>query len=450
MQRFFFILGVALFGLALAQNRSSETMWLRENVIPLKTIQAEQGLSDLEPVSALVGHARIIGLGEATHGTKEFFQAKHRMLEFLVKKHDFQIFAMEASWASSFVINDYVQGGAGNAKVLLQQYAKTMWPWRTQEVLDLIEWMRRYNQSAAQKIMFTGFDMQEPVPAVDYLTAWLEKTAKDQATRVDELLGCIRFSLGNILNVARYTATGVAGANRCAAQIGTVRQIVQNRRAGFKPTEYRTALQMVRVLEQANLYYKARFVSQDILEAVTIRDQFMAENTAWLEKTSGQKVVAWAHNGHVTFNPEMHFGWKPMGAYLREQYKDAYRVWGFAFFSGSFYAQMLDANDPARTIAAALVGLAANPSVQRVPNPSADGFEAVFRSANIPIFMLDLRRSSEAGGAWLKSKRRLQIIGQNLPPFREPEPDWYSYEAIPPNDFDALIYIDQTSPSTPI
>ena len=446
MKKFLFSL-VLLGGLALAQI-TPEAQWLQRNVIALSSVQAETGFADLEPVAALVGNARMIGLGEATHGTKEFFTAKHRMLEYLVTKHDFRIFAMEANWASSFAINDYIQGGNGDGKALLKQYARNMWAWRTQEVLDVLEWLRRYNQTATQKITFSGFDMQEPVPAVDWLVAWTEQTASNQATRVDDLLGCIRFSLGNILNVARYTATGEAGAAKCAAQIGTVRQILQNRRSSFEATQYRTALQMVRVLEQANAYYRARFVRGDLLQAVTLRDAFMAENAAWTEQTTGQKVVLWAHNGHVTFDPLMHFGWKPMGAHLRQRYSSLYRVWGFAFFEGSFYAQLLDADDPARTIAASLVGLAANPSVQSVPKPSTDSFETIFRSAGIPIFMLDLR--SAALPTWLKQPRRLQIIGQNLPPFRIPEPDWYSYNATLPNDFDALIYIDKTTPSTPL
>jgi erythromycin esterase len=435
-----------LCGLALAQT-TPEAAWLQKNTIPLESTRAETGLTDLEPLGALVGNARMIGLGEATHGTKEFFTTKHRLLEYLVQKHGFAVFAIEANWASSFALNQYVLGGAGDARALLRQYAKIMWAWRTEEVLELIEWMRRHNQSAQQKITFTGFDMQEPVSAVDYLTQWLEQTAPKDVTRVEDLLACIRFSLGNIFNVGRYSANGERGANACATQIGTVRAILQNRRQTFKAAEYQIALQMVRVLEQANLYYRARFVRQDLLEAVTVRDQFMAENAAWLERTTGQKVVLWAHNGHVTFNPNMHFGWKPMGAHLRDRYSAVYRTWGFAFFEGSFYAQLLDTSDPARTIAAAMLGLAANPSVQQVPNPPSGSFESFFRSAGLAAFVLDLRQPLPA---WLLQKRRLQIIGQNLPPFRTPEPDWYSYDAVLQNDFDALIYIDKTTPSTPL
>jgi erythromycin esterase len=439
-------LAALLCGLVLAQT-PPEAAWLQKNTIPLLSTRAETGFADLEPLDALVGSARMIGLGEATHGTREFFTTKHRLLEYLVQKHGFGVFAIEANWASSFAINQYVLGGAGNARDLLRQYAKIMWAWRTEEVLELIEWMRRYNQTAQQKIVFSGFDMQEPVPAVDDLTSWLGQVAPKEATRVEDLLGCIRFSLGNFISVARYSAGGERGASTCAGNINTVRQILQNRRQTFKIGDYQTNLQRVRVLEQASTYYRARFVRQDLLEAVTVRDAFMAENAAWLERTTKQKVVLWAHNGHVTFNPQMHFGWTPMGAHLRQMYGSSYRTWGFAFFEGSFYAQLLDTSDPARTIAAAMLGLAANPSVQRVPSPPQGSFEVLFRSAGMAAFVLDLRQPLPA---WLAQKRRLQIIGQNLPPFREPEPDWYSYDAVLQNDFDALIYIDKTSPSTPL
>lgn len=329
------LIAFLFFGFALAQI-TPEATWLQKNTIPLESTRAETGLTDLEPLAALVADSRIIGLGEATHGTQEFFTTKHRLLEYLVQKQGFAVFAIEANWASSFAINQYVLGGSGNARELLRQYAKIMWAWRTEEVLLLIEWMRRYNQSAKQKVQFSGFDMQEPVPAVDFLSDWLTKTSSKDVARVEDLLGCIRFSLGNLINVARYSANGERGANTCATQIATVRQILQNRRQNFVAAQYQTALQMVRVLEQANVYYRARFVRQDLLEAVEMRDLFMAENAAWLERNTGQKVVLWAHNGHVTFNPQMHFGWKPMGAYLRERYASAYRAWGFAFLRAVF------------------------------------------------------------------------------------------------------------------
>ncbi|HTY89198.1 MAG TPA: hypothetical protein VMB80_17255 [Candidatus Acidoferrum sp.] len=80
--------------------------WLSTNAIRLETVEAGHGFADLQPLKPVIGPARIVALGEATHGTREFFQLKHRMLEFLVTEMGFNIFAMEATLPESFDIND--------------------------------------------------------------------------------------------------------------------------------------------------------------------------------------------------------------------------------------------------------------------------------------------------------------------------------------------------------
>lgn len=449
----------------IAQSELSSTQleavnWVKANAIPITTLTAESGLDDLEPVKALVGDAKILALGEATHGTSEFFKLKHRMLEYLVKKQGFTVFAIEGSWASAFEINRYVMGGKGNARNLLNQYARVMWPWRVTEVLDLIEWMRMYNarEDTAVKVQFTGFDMQEPVPAVDWLSDYLERTGSDQLARVSDLLGCIRFSLTNILAASRYTSAGVQGAQTCENNIMTVKKILTNRRTTLEPKfgslEFSQALQMQRVLEQASAYYTARFITGDLFGAVVMRDEFMTQNVAWLSKNSGLgvKLVLWAHNGHVTFNPNMSLGWKPMGARLKDRFGSSYKVFGFSFYTGDFYAQLLDSSDPTRTLAAAVLGLAANPSINRVPMPVSDSYETVFHATGIPMFILGTqpRDDTSSGAKWLQGPHRLYLVPQNLPPFKTPPPDWISYDSRIGQDFDAVIYADQTHPSTPL
>jgi erythromycin esterase len=449
----------------IAQSELSSTQleardWVKANAIPITTVTAESGLDDLEPIKNLVGDAKILALGEATHGTSEFFKLKHRMLEYLVKKQGFTVFAIEGSWASAFEINKYVMGAEGNARDLLNKYARVMWPWRVTEVLDLIEWMRVYNarEDTAVKVQFTGFDMQEPVPAVDWITDYLERAGSDQLARVEDLLGCIRFSLNNILAASRYTSAGIQGAQTCENNIATVKKILTNRRKILEPQlgtlEFSQALQMQRTLEQTSAYYRARYISGDLYGAVVMRDEFMTQNVAWLSKNSGTnaKLVLWAHNGHVTFNPNMSLGWKPMGASLRERFGSSYKVFGFSFYTGDFYAQLLDSSDPTRTLAAAVLGLAANPSINRVPLPVANSYETVFHATGIPMFILGTnpRDDTSNGAKWLQGPHRLYLVPQNLPPFKTPPPNWISYDSKIGQDFDAVIYVDQTHPSTPL
>ena len=144
--------------------------WFRSQAVPLKTSLPGSGFEDMQPLKAMIGDARIVSVGEATHGTREFFQLKHRMLEFLVSEMGFTIFGIEANWPESLAVNDYVlKGKRDPAKALAGLY---FWTWNTEEVLDMIRWMRHYNEDPTheRKIKFQGFDMQTPFVAV--ATCW--------------------------------------------------------------------------------------------------------------------------------------------------------------------------------------------------------------------------------------------------------------------------------------
>jgi erythromycin esterase-like protein len=139
--------------------------WLRSHAIPLKTVEAGHGFDDMQPLRGIVGGARIVELGEATHGSREFFQLKHRMLEFLVSQMGFTIFSIEANMPEAYRLTDFVVNGNGDPKQLLK--GMYFWTWNTEEVLDMILWMREFNRSGKGHIEFTGFDMQTPTIAMD-------------------------------------------------------------------------------------------------------------------------------------------------------------------------------------------------------------------------------------------------------------------------------------------
>src|SRR5205085_3617532 len=123
--------------------------WLKKHALPFDTEQAGTGFDDLRGLSAIVGNARIVSLGEATHGTHEFFAMKHRVLEYLVENLGFTVFAIEAALPECDAINDYVVDGAGDASTALA--GQHFWTWNTDEVLDMIQWMRNYNLSRGSK-----------------------------------------------------------------------------------------------------------------------------------------------------------------------------------------------------------------------------------------------------------------------------------------------------------
>ncbi|MBU7024169.1 MAG: erythromycin esterase family protein [Theionarchaea archaeon] len=133
---------------------------LQRNAIPFTTTEPGSGFEDLMPLKEVIGDARIVALGEATHGTHEFFEMKHRLTEFLVEEMGFTIFAMEAGCGECTAIDGYVRTGRGDPKVLLRN--TNYWVWNTEEVLTMIQWMRQHNESSdsAAQVNFFGFDMR--------------------------------------------------------------------------------------------------------------------------------------------------------------------------------------------------------------------------------------------------------------------------------------------------
>lgn len=139
-------------------NRLEQIVWLKENSIPFASVNPQETNSDLLPLKDVIGSARLVGLGEATHGNKEFSQVKHRMLKFLVEEMDFDGLIMEVPQEPAKNIDNYIKTGEGDPKKLLTDLG--YWITRTQEVLDMIDWMRSYNaHSPDRQISFYGCDI---------------------------------------------------------------------------------------------------------------------------------------------------------------------------------------------------------------------------------------------------------------------------------------------------
>ncbi len=146
----------------------------------LTTIEPGSETNDLQFLSVLLKDKRIISLGEATHGTSEFFKAKHRLLEYLVEQEGYRLFGIEENFALCSLLNAYVLHGKGEAKQLLTSLY--VWPWQTQEVLAMINWMRAYNirqLNANEKIKFFGIDMQQGYDAMEELKTFFKLTDQD-------------------------------------------------------------------------------------------------------------------------------------------------------------------------------------------------------------------------------------------------------------------------------
>src|SRR5262245_52048602 len=156
--------------------------WLRKNAHPFDTCEPGGADRDLASLRAIVGDARIVALGEVQSGTHEFFRMKHRIMEYLATHMGFTLFAVEENMADALRLNEYVLTGRGDPKALLARVASYR---RTQEFLDLVEWMRAFNRSGRGQLQFLGFDMlgstDSAAAAVTRLVARAEPSYLDSA-----------------------------------------------------------------------------------------------------------------------------------------------------------------------------------------------------------------------------------------------------------------------------
>jgi erythromycin esterase len=397
---------------------------VRSAAIPLATAEAGYGFGDMEPLRKVVGSARIVALGEATHGTREFFQLKHRLLEFLVSEMGFTVFAIEANWPEALVVDDYVLNGRGDPVEALR--AMNFWTWDTEEVLDLILWMRRWNQDSAhtRKVRFAGVDMQ--------FTAVAARAVRDYLAPIDPaLVRPLEESFDLLLGPDPQGALQRAGlpkqeATRRALQELGAQMDARHATLAAKSSEatWRQARQHARIL--------AQFEEMAREPAGDVRDRCMAENAAWVLDAfgPGARMVLWAHNGHVSRATGGRIG-VPMGANLSRRYGKDLVVFGFAFDQGSFQA----VGD----------GALRNFSVPAAPPWSAD---AMLMASGLQLFVLDLRQlpSSSPAGQWLASRRVTRSIGAV---YSEAAADQYFMREVLPARYDVLAFVATTTAARP-
>ncbi|MEA2585494.1 MAG: erythromycin esterase [Thermomicrobiales bacterium] len=400
---------------------------LRRQVVPLARVEVGQGFADLQPLKALVGDARIVALGEATHGTREFFQCKHRLFEFLVVELGFTTFAIEAAWAESLAINEYVLHGRGDpATALAGMY---FWTCNTEEVLALIGWMRRYNADPAHetKVTFAGIDAQFTPVAVAAVLRYLAQVDPAYAAEVGPHLDPLRevyLDYGTLpaATVADLSGTGTGVAARLQEE---ERRYV----ARSSADACRLACRHARVLCQAD---EQRRTGDDNKTRYTLRDRAMAESVGWLLETGGprSKVVVWAHNGHVARDPAGLFDGtvETMGMCLARVYDPQLVVVGFAFGEGAFQA-MVEESPGASVLREVAVG------------PAPEGsLDAMLARLELPAFVVDLRRLDEDAAAWFREPRITREIGA----LYEGE-EAMRQTIVPAARYDALVFVAQTT-----
>ena len=351
---------------------------------------------------------------------------KHRMLEFLVSEMGFTLFTIEAAFPESLAVNRYVLTGEGDARhslTSMQPYC-----WDCEEVLDQIEWMRRWNAEHDQKVSFYGFDLQTSWPAAIFALKYLKEHDSAAYGRLREPLQLLASDWWGLNWISRSNAE----KDDARAAVAETKAILADLSANGSDEATATLVRLHgEVLSQ--VVQLVGDSSADLKTIQGLRDRAMAENFAALLKMHGPdaKAVVWAHNGHVQLKTHGEFGFeggtKTMGEHLRAMFGDDYRVFGFGFDHGS-----LTALDEARRLH--------TPSVSSTPG----SLDAVLAEAAPAICALNLRSVPDEVGDWLaQGPLSLDIGGL-----------WYpgsGLEAWTKTDirehYDALLFVREMTPS---
>ncbi len=395
--------------------------WIREQAIPLATPRPGQGFADLAPLAEVVGSTRVVALGEATHGTREFFQLKHRLLEYLVSELGFTVFAIEANWPESEAVDEYVRTGKGDpAQALAGLY---FWTWDTEEVLDLIRWMREWNSVPGHRqVRFYGVDAQVGAVAAERLAARLREIDPTLAAKAGP-------ALASLAETERGTPPEAEPLAAVAAVLPAIAERLPQPATSADGAAGRQALvdrQYVRVLQQ--------FIALqgDMENYALVRDRAMADNLRWIAGVAepGSRIVLWAHNGHVN---NLGDPVPMMGHHLEEELGKDYLSVAFLFHHGAF--QAIDRTGRGYGLREFTVG-----------PPPAGTVEDAFARAGRPLAFLDLRRLPPHGAVsdWFRGPQVMRKTGSDFSSEAN-----MATEVVLPDAFETVIYVEATTRARP-
>jgi erythromycin esterase-like protein/predicted phosphoribosyltransferase len=395
-----------------------------------------------------LGQARLVLIGEASHGTHEFYRQRALLTRRLIEEKDFRAVAAEADWPDAYRVNRYVRAGGTDEDAVesLADFRRfPAWMWRNTDVLDFVGWLRAHNESREPdaRVGFYGLDLYSLHTSMRAVLAYLDKVDPEAAVRARHRYACFdRF--GPDTQDYAYAA-GLRLTPSCEREV--VAQLVELRR---RAAEYATrdgritadelfvAEQNARVVRTAEEYYRTMLHGH--VESWNLRDRHMTDMLGDLldfldQIRPGTRVVVWAHNSHLgdARATEMgDHGELNIGQLVRERFGGQAALVGFTSAHGSV------------TAATAWDG----PATRRRLRPALAGsYEGLFHDSRVPRFVLPLRADLELAGA-LSQPRLERAVGVVYLP--ETERRSHYFHARLADQFDVVLHLDETRAVEPL
>ena len=395
-----------------------------------------------------IGDARIVLLGEATHGTHEFYRERSFITRRLIAEKGFAAVAVEADWPDAYRVNRYVRGTGPDEDAIqaLADFGRfPTWMWRNADVLDFMGWLRTHNeaQPADKRAGFYGLDLYSLRASMQAVLAYLDKVDPDAAGRARRRYGCFD-QFGEEMQEYGYAAS--AGFHpSCEREVVTQLLELHRQRLDYASRDGRVAAdefffaeQNARLVRNAEEYYRTMFKGR--ADSWNLRDRHMVDTlrelVRFLDRTQpGARVVVWAHNSHLGDARATEMGQSGelnVGQLVREEYGAKAVLVGFTTYTGTVTAAS-EWDGPAHR--------------KHVRPALAGSYERLFHEAEIPRFLLPLRTDLDLASA-MSAPRLERAIGVLYLP--ESERASHYFHARLSQQFDFVLHFDETRAVEPL
>lgn len=404
--------------------------------------------NDFDPVMELIGNARFVLIGEASHGTHEFYRVRAQISKQLIAQRGFNAVAIEADWPDAYRVNCFVRGMTRDADSIeaLHGFERfPQWMWRNADVLDFVGWLREHNNGqpfSERKCGFYGLDLYSLHASIEAVLAYLNKVDPEAAKRARHHYSCFE-QFGKKIEGYGYAA-GFGLTPTCEAAV--VRELVELRRNVMNYLQrdgraaadaYFYAEQNALVVRNAEAYYRSMFRRE--VSSWNLRDRHMMESLVALDHylstpDTPAKIIVWAHNSHLGDARATQMGERGelnLGQLVREHFGgDAISV-GFTTYDGTVTAAS-DWNAPAER--------------KTVLPAHGESYEALFHEVDVPNFFLNLHDDDVR--LHLLQPRLERAIGVIYRP--DTELISHYFHARLPDQFDGILHYDHTRAVEPL
>jgi erythromycin esterase-like protein len=400
-----------------------------------------------DPLLESIGDARLVLIGEASHGTHDFYQIRAELTKALIARKGFNVVAVEADWPDAYRVNRWVRHAStdADAEAALSDFTRfPRWMWRNRDVVDFLSWLHAYNASktAPSRTGFYGLDLYSLHTSIEAVLTYLRKVDPAAAARARYRYACFE-DFGEDTQAYGYAAsTGLSSS--CEDEV--IAQLLELRRRAtdyasrdgrIAADEYFFAEQNARLVRNAEEYYRAMFGGRVL--SWNLRDTHMMETLEALlrhvQQTSGDaRAVIWAHNSHLGDARATYMsdgGQLNLGQLVRQAHGDQVRLIGFTTHTGTVTAAS-NWDEPAQR--------------KRVRSSLPGSYERLFHDVGVPRFLLLL--NSPDMRTILSAPRLERAIGVIYRP--DTERISHYFPAHLPGQFDAVLHIDETRALEPL